>query len=385
MGYGCRTLADSLCHNRAGEFRLTTFEITLPRMVLAEFNTHTILSRNSASSRAIPVKKQLRRVLDDPYIPFYWGKNVPGMQAPEPIPEDRVPEASRMWLLGRNRAIITTLGELLGESKLDWVCRETVDCDQHGITRLSDEVQEQALRQLIDLASELLDDESEADLILNVHKQLANRLLEPFMWHTIITTATEWRNFFALRSHNDAQPEIRVIAEMMRDVYGMELPGDAHNDKMRYQPYREWSEAGYTASEPVELAADEWHTPLLTRDQMNRYGIDWDVARDVSVGRCARVSYLTHDGREDWEEDVFLARERLQPSGHMSPFQHVGRPMRDDELKPVVYFYEEAGDMQIGWDGEYSAWSGNFQGFMQYRKMLPHEFDFSEVLVQNHT
>jgi hypothetical protein len=353
-------------------------------MVLSEFNTHTILSRNSASSRAIPVKKQLRRVLDDPYIPFYWGKNVPGMQAPEPIPEERVFEARRIWLLGRNRAMITTLGELLGYDKLDWACLEVTDHDQHGVTRLPDTEQEVALEKLVDLAVEILEDEDEADLILNVHKQLANRLLEPFMWHTIITTATNWRNFFALRSHNDAQPEIRVIAEMMRDVYGMQLPGDDNNDKMRYEPYREWAEAGYDVSVPIELATDEWHTPLLTREQMERYGIDWDVARDVSVGRCARVSHLTHDNREDWEADVFLARERLQPSGHMSPFQHVGRPMHDDELQPVAFLYEEDGDLQIGWDGEYNAWSGNFQGFVQYRKLLPHEFDFSEVLASKH-
>lgn len=380
MAYSCRILADSHCANRAGEYRLTSYEITLPRMVLAEFNTHTVLSRNSASSRAIPVKKQLRRVLEDPFIPFYWGKNVPGMQAPEPIPEDRVPEAEWAWLRARNKAAISVMELLIGAEPLRRIVTEQSGERPDSFTDAVAEMQDELLLAILEEVIELFEDKSQADHILNVHKQLANRLLEPFMWHTIITTATEWRNFFALRSHNDAQPEIRVIAEMMRDVYGMSLPGDANNDKMRYKPYRDWAEAGYTVSEPLELAADEWHTPLLTREQMNRYGIDWDVACDVSVGRCARVSFLTHEGRENWEEDVALARNRLQPSGHMSPFQHVGRPMRDDELRPITHLYEEDGDMQIGWNGEFDAWSGNFQGFVQYRKTLPHEYDFSEVL-----
>jgi len=86
--YACKIIADSLCSIE--NIRLTTFEITFPRMVLAEFNTHRVFSRNSASSRAIPIEKQLAKVLNDPFIPIHWGKNQSGMQAMEELsPEEQ--------------------------------------------------------------------------------------------------------------------------------------------------------------------------------------------------------------------------------------------------------------------------------------------------------
>jgi|GEM_PF-261509 len=374
MAYSCRILADSGNIIGRKSYRLTTFEISFPRMVLAEFNTHTVLSRNSASSRAIPVKKQLRLVLDDPYIPFFWGKNVPGMQAPEQISAERIHEAEAIWLRARNKAALSAMELLAGTVVFSQICRDIYGFPIGEFTDLSMNNQLVLLPRLIDSTIELLDDAHRANERLDVHKQLANRLLEPFMWHRVITTGTEWDNFFALRCHNDAQPEIRVIAEMMRDLYGKTLPGDSASNRADFAPYREWLLADHSPSTPKILKPGEWHTPLMSEEQRQSYGVDWDIARDISVGRCARVSYLTHEGREDWEADVELA-ERLRGSGHMSPYQHVGTPMHGDDILTLVEHFATSSAQQIT---QYD-WSGNFRGFKQYRKLLPHEYDFTEV------
>jgi hypothetical protein len=161
---------------------------------------------------------------------------------------------------------------------------------------------------------------------LNVHKQVANRLLEPFMWHTVIVTATEWENFWNLRCHPDAQPEIRLIAETMRDAVG--------------------------ASEAAELGWEEWHLPLVRPEDRKEVAEMEDLIK-VSVGRCARVSYLTHAGKRDLDADIGLY-DRLIASGHMSPLEHPARPLSAAEL-------------------EESEWSGNFRGWRSYRKEIPSE------------
>ncbi len=274
MAYDCRVLADSV--NPVG-CRLTTMEITFPRIVLAEFNTHRMLSRNSASSRAIPVEKQLAKVLSDPFIPVYWGKNQKGMKADQELDGAARDAAFSSWHAARDYAVECAKALL-----------------EHG-----------------------------------VHKQITNRLLEPFMWHTAIVSATDWDNFFGLRCHPDAQPEIRVIAEMMRTALG--------------------------ASTPRGLGRGEWHLPLVYEEDeqaaMNLWPDPdpWMLGLvKVSAGRCARVSYLTHDGKRDLMEDVGLC-DRLLVSGHMSPLEHPARALARADRH------------------------GNFAGFMQYRKTIPGE------------
>jgi len=269
MAYAAKIIADSI--NPAGN-RLTTFEITFPRIVLAEFNTHRLFSRNSASSRAIPVAKMLERVKTDPFLPVWWGKNQSGMQAAEELDEHDQSVAKSEWLTARDNAV----------------------------------------RQVEFLVG------------INVHKQIANRLLEPFLWHTAIVSATDYSNFFAQRCDPLAQPEIRVIAEMMRDLY-------------------------FTAT-PNELASGEWHLPYIDAEDrawVERVGSGADDRgghlQAVSVARCARVSYLTHDGKRDHDEDLKLF-QRLTKGGHWSPFEHVA----------------VASDIAVR--------SGNFVGFHQYRK-----------------
>lgn len=288
MAYSARILADST--NPVG-VRLVTFEVTFPRIVLAEFNTHRVFSRNSASSRAIPVSKLLGRVVSDPFVPRYFGRNQKGMQARAELAGWRRGAARATWLLASRISVA-----------------------------------------IVSLLSRL-----------GLHKQIANRLLEPFLWHTVIVTSTEWSNFFALRRHVDAQPEIREIAEMMWKLFGSEAK--------RSRP----------------LVAGEWHLPFLTALDMTEEIRDVDdrarllsheeLAR-VSSARCARVSYLTHGGVRDVLADLELAA-KLQESGHMSPFEHAARAESD------------------------AAFRGNLRGFSQLRKQLPNEACFRAVRPAN--
>jgi hypothetical protein len=183
------------------------------------------------------------------------------------------------------------------------------------------------------------------------------------MWHTAIVTATEWDNFFHLRDNAQAHPEIRKAAKLMRNVLA--------------------------SSEPIELRHGEWHKPLLDADTLAETfalfspseiagGAAHKHLRKISVARCARVSYLTHDGVRNIQADVEL-HDRLLASGHLSPFEHVARP------------YEGPGDWDYGAMAPLRAqgivatqdrtqvWFGNFRGWVQYRKMIPHERDIQGV------
>ncbi len=299
MAFDAVIVADSV--SLIGD-RLTTLEVTLPRIVLAEFNTHRVFSRNSASSRAIPVQKQLERIMNDPFVPVHWGANQSGMQAEAELTGDAQQAALNEWLAARDAAV------------------------EH-------------VKQL---------------LALGLHKQITNRILEPWMWQTILVTFTESENFFALRANPQAQPEIRIAAELMRKAMDESSPvllqeGEAHLPLVGYTPPRE-----RFASE------EDWQDA----QEMAEFELEWAAANKqdairVSVGRCARVSYLTHDGQRDFSKDIELY-ERLVGSGHMSPTEHVAFPN----------FTE---------DGE-SLWSGNFRGWKQFRKTLPNESNYGKVL-----
>ncbi len=247
MAYSARVLLDSV--NRNG-VRLTTLEVTFPRFVLAEFNTHRMLSRNSASSRAVPTAKLIERVERDPATPLEWGLNKAGMSASDVLSEEATRAATRAWLAARDDAVAH--------------------------------------------ARELLD--------LKVHKQELNRLLEPFLWHTVIVTATEWSNFFELRCAPNAQPEIRAAALRMREAI--------------------------TASTPRSVEYGQWHTPLLQPDDAD---LEVEERKRISAARCARVSYLTHEGTREIAKDLELY-ERLKSDRHLSPFEHVATPARDSNF-----------------------------------------------------
>lgn len=269
--HSAKIIADSVSPNG---HRLTTMEVVMPRIVLAEFNTHRMLSRNSASSRAIPVEKMIRMVQDNPYIPTHWGKNQKGMQADQEVSQADQHGAELFWLSARNNAL---------------------------------------------MAAEQLS-------IIGIHKQITNRLLEPFMWHTVIVTATEWSNFFNLRNHSAAHPDIHKVAALMQGQY--------------------------ETNKPEKLDYGQWHLPYVTREEMVNETTEVQV--NASVMRCARVSFLRHDGLKDTKADAEACVKQLLTPGHMSPLEHPA---------------------QVPPKGAIQLWWGNFCGWMQYRKMITGEAD----------
>jgi thymidylate synthase ThyX len=268
--YSTRVLKDSLAP--CGK-RLTTWELTYPRFVHAELMTHRLFSRNSASSRAIPTEKLMARIREDPALPQWWGKNQSGMQANEELDGAARAEAERLWLAARDQMLAAA--EQLGK--------------------------------------------------VGLHKQLANRLIEPWMFITVLVSATEYSNWFHLRNHRMAQPEIAWVAKAM------------------------WQQ--YNEQQPRSMSTGEWHLPLF--DEALEGPLDCGVAvvraKKISTGRCARVSYLTHEGVRDPDKDVELhdrlcAGPQTGEPGHWSPFEHVAKALSEPRR------------------------SGNFFGWSQYRK-----------------
>lgn len=172
---------------------------------------------------------------------------------------------------------------------------------------------------------------------LGIDKSRANRLLEPFLWVTDIVTATEWDNFFALRDHEGAQPEFQTLARLMR------VEMERH--------------------EPLEVDYGEWHLPLTPEFSHDTFDGDWDFWKNISAGRCARVSFDKQNETEEHKASTLRAK-RLIESGHFSPFEHVARPLTDDEaLHGVVE----------------NSFCGNFRGWVQMRKEIPNEDQFGKV------
>ena len=238
MAYHAEVLIDSV--NPAGQ-RLTTFVLRFPRFVLSEFNTHRMFSRNASSSRAIPTTKLMQQLREDPVLPVEWGRNQSGMQARTVLDPDAARAAEEQWLKARDASL--AYAEQLRE--------------------------------------------------IGVHKQIVNRVLEPWMWTSVIVSSTTYDNFFTLRCHPDAQPEIKRLADLMR--------------------------AAFRASEPLPRAAGDWHLPFTGPDDE---ALPIEERRQVSVARCARVSYLTHVGTRDIDADKRLFGQLLD-AGHWSPFEHV--------------------------------------------------------------
>ena len=229
-------LADSI--NEHGN-RITTFDLTFPRFILAELATHRVFSMNSASSRAIPFKKMKDMVMNNPFIPIAWQKSHLGMQGDEYITDGaEIRKIKIEWLRGRNAAV-------------------------EYATYLNDR---------------------------GVTKQLSNRLLEPFMWHSVILTGTDFENFFNLRIHPAAEIHINELAKCMKEAM--------------------------SSNKPTLLQEGEWHLPM-SRDAPNN-----DKLKIVTA-RMARKSYQTlgDNPKIDYEADIRL-HDRLLVERHASPFEH---------------------------------------------------------------
>lgn len=268
MPYEVKIILDSVSPDGA---RLTTLTAKYPRFIHAEMLTHRVFSRNTSSSRAIPMAKLRQQVIDDPVIPIHWGRNQSGMQASEEIGQIERQAAYRDWIVASAQAIAT-------HRKME---------------------------------------------ALGLHKQVANRVLEPFLWTTCLISSTTWGNFLTLRRDKDAQPEMQKIATMIGDAL--------------------------EASKPVERTL---HLPYWTDEdeeyaQQNIEGWAWKrVRKGISAARCARVSYLNHEGVRDIDRDLDFAG-RLVSNRHWSALEHPATAQ----------------------PGQH----GNFTGWKSYRKEFPGE------------
>lgn len=242
--------------------RLTTLRVTMPRFVLAEFNTHRVFSRNAGSSRAISVTRRIAAITAHPVLPTEWGVEQKGMSASEALPDEAASVAEQIW-----RAAALSASS--------------------------------SARQLAELG---------------VHKQVVNRLLEPFSWVDVVVTSTEWDNFFRLRIASNAQPEMQAVATAMR--------------------------AARRESAPTRVPWGGWHLPTITDEDQGQI-TDHEDLLYVAAGRLARVSYELSTTRS-WESDRDLAR-RLIRDGHWSPFEHVAvaRPGRADRCRNFLRDWDQ--------------------------------------------
>lgn len=247
-------------------FELITVEATFARSALAELNTHRAFSRNSASSRAIPVSQMLRKATEEPFIPRRFSIAQKGMSASEFVePGDGAWEDCVNW----------------------WIESRDVAVAQ-----------------------------AKKGLDLGLHKQDVNRILEPFLMHTAIISATEWGNFFTLRLARDEQGNPLAYPPMfdLAQAIYTAIQTSQH-------PSPKWIGQWYPPPVSLPQHHQNWHLPL-TGFATDHEDLTVLELIQVSAARCARVSYLTHEGRRDVQADLTLFK-RLFTNGHLSPFEHV--------------------------------------------------------------
>lgn len=310
MTVSAKVITDSIS-DAPYNIRITSLQLRYPKFIHGEIMTHRVFSRNASSSRAIPVERIIQDILDDTAMPEKWQKNKPGMQGGEECNEKVLDNTD-----------ISNLGHPYPRSREDaW-----------------NDARDKAI------------DEARAFHAAGYHKQIVNRLLEPFCHINVLVTSTDWANFKALRNHPDADPTMEVLGKRVTEA----LEG----------------------STPTVIREGLWHLPYITeQDLFHRVGYDDDVARSiedlikVSVARCARVSYLTHDQKSTTIDEDLKLYERLlgrQPI-HASPAEHQATP----DASWSGSYYQPWGSMD-GWKNQHLA--GNFRGWQQYRKMLPGEY-----------
>lgn len=315
-------IADSI--NGFGN-RLTTFILTFPRIILAEFNTHRMLSKNSASSRAIPFAKMLNMVKENPFMPLKWMREHSGMQGTEYFTDPNEIHINEMnWIAARDYAVAS---------------------------------------------AEHLHN-------LGITKQLCNRILEPFMYHKVIVTGSEWENFFALRAHEAAEIHIQKLAYEMMEAYNNSIPKKIVNGGWHI-PYGDKIDS-QKCYDIIEKENISFLGDLPDFEKSEGYT---EMKIKIATARCARVSYTVvgeEDKPDNYENDIKL-HDRLAKMGHFSPFEHCGRAMNNWEYNSGMTLEDDVPDKLQGW-------SGNFRGFIQYRKTLDNENrNDSRVIKKNET
>jgi hypothetical protein len=279
----------------------------MPRCIWPEALTHRKFGRNARSSRAVPIQTMINEIRTNPFLPWHWGKNQKGMQASE--------ECDQQVLVDWDCEI----------DREDWLSRE------------------EAWLSARDSAVHLAERFNEA----GYHKQVVNRLLEPFMWIDVIITSTDWANFEWLRNHSDAEPHLQDWAKLCMDAI--------------------------RSCEVTELSPGEWHLPYITgEDTEAAYmgfgesevgvveGLEW--LRQISAARCARISYKPFDGDPSYDRELqryagLVSSDHI----HASPMEHQAMP--DTGFKRNVTQKYNNPELH-----------GNLNGWIQYRKLIPGEY-----------
>lgn len=269
---------------------IITYVLEYPRYIHAELMTHRVFNRNSASSRAIPFLKFIKMINESPVMPI-WTSEEKGMQ-----------------------------GKVIDDKQL---------CSVIDKTWL--EARDSAARYATKLGS------------LGVHKQNINRLIEPWMHIRVVLTATDFDNWFTLRDHKDAHPEIKKLAIAMKEAL--------------------------TTSNPRLLKSGEWHLPFINDNE----NFDIDTALKVSTARCARTSYNNFDGTNDISKDIELFNKLIvQEPLHASPAEHQAQVPSGNDLSHMgtkwAWFNE-------GWHFVKGKYVSNLRGWIQHRKIIEFRHD----------
>jgi hypothetical protein len=289
--------------------RLITFELEYPRFIHSEVMTHCMLEKNAASSRAVPVESALAMIEATPAMPVEWGANNPGMVSKTLLDPTRQEAAEGLWLSAMKSV----------------VSYARVMADKSGI---------------------------------NAHKQIVNRMCEPWVTMKTIMSGTEWSNFFWLRYHPDADPTFQALARAMYDAM--------------------------QASIPTLLQPGQWHLPYVDFDGTNYSTagqvVDLETAKKISASCCAQISYRRLDDSVEKALKIYdmLNIGSNEKPAHASPLTHQGTPMQamNSEVNNGSVGTWEPGVTHMRRNG--SLWSGKFQSWIQYRQLVPNEAKWDE-------
>ncbi len=336
-----RVVLDSIGPNGK---RLISVEMRYWRAIHAEFMTHRDRARNAASSRAIPFYKLGKCSACD-------GKGK----------------------VGRDRdSCLKCNGSGSGPpidkcsysfAKYDAFFPEFIGTEQKGMQsggELVEPYRSQFL-QLVEQGRDFMLDLCLKMVETGAHKSLVNRYMEPWLYITVITTATEWKNFARLRVHPKAEKHFQKVAGQCMDAIAASTPqileaGQWHMPYLRDDDEELVSRGlidgvkGMSFGIPIPKGFDKYDShELVTTETLKR----------ISAGRCARLSYLTHEGIRDHNKDIELFDTLIHPKFdvdrdddviHASPLEHVGQASDDPNLR-----------------------SGPFVGWKQFRKEFPNE------------
>ena len=295
---------------------IVTFLIDFPRFILAEINTHRNFSRNGASSRAIPVAKSIEAIQNHSYMPIHFGQNKAGMSADQEVDKTTKATAKCAW---------------------DFAARNAID------------------------SAKTLNS-------LGIHKQVTNRVLEPFSYMRMVVTATEWDNFFWLRLHEDADPHINELARVM--LFALQ------------------------ESVPTALQHGDYHVPFFgngywTPEIEARYGVTAQQAIEHSMSCCAQTSYRKLDMSSEKTEDI-IKKLFGGSRAHSSCAEHQASPMAVPMLNLIPSEYLIADYIQVmpeatHLDRHGNFWSNNFKHWTQYRDSIEgnvktHGFDYDQAV-----